>query len=163
MLEMTAVRSTTGNYYGALRDDASDGTAETDIPDPDPEALSEASPLHHLPSEVLAVVLQYLTTAAPFLWCNSGDRLRLTRMTRRHCERDFAEYDRAFQDLGEDDQFFADGLLRTHGIVEALKYVRKKIWSPRPPRLDPAQRRICSFFPRRDGRARCWTCGGQHE
>ena len=39
MLEMTAVRSTTGNYYGALRDDASDGTAETDIPDPDPEAL----------------------------------------------------------------------------------------------------------------------------
>ena len=83
MLEMTAVRSTTGNYYGALRDDASDGTAETDIPDPDPEALSEASPLHHLPSEVLAVVLQYLTTAAPFLWCNSGDRLRLTRMTRR--------------------------------------------------------------------------------
>ena len=81
----------------------------------------------------------------------------------RDCERDFAEYDRAFQDLGEDDQFFADGLLRTHGIVEALKYVRKKIWSPRPPRLDPAQRRICSFFPRRDGRARCWTCGGQHE
>ena len=79
------------------------------------------------------------------------------------CERDFAEYDRAFQDLGEDDQFFADGLLRTHGIVEALKYVRKKIWSPRPPRLDPAQRRICSFFPRLDGRARCWTCGGQHE
>ena len=82
MLEMTAVRSTTGNYYGALRDDASDGTAETDIPDPDPEALSEArlaSPLHHLPSEVLAVVLQYLTTAAPFLWCNSGDRLRLIR------------------------------------------------------------------------------------
>ena len=84
MLEMTAVRSTTGNYYGALRDDASDGTAETDIPDPDPEALrSEDSPLHHLPSEVLAVVLQYLTTAAPFLWCNSGDRLRLTRMTQR--------------------------------------------------------------------------------
>ena len=79
------------------------------------------------------------------------------------CKRDFAEYDRAFQNLGEDDQFFADDLLRTHGIVEALKYVRKKIWSPRPPRLDPAQRRICSFFPRRDGRARCWTCGGQHE
>jgi hypothetical protein len=121
MLEMTAVRSTTGNYYGALRDDASDGTAETDIPDPSRS-------------------------------CGCPD-----------CERDFAEYDRAFQDLGEDDQFFADGLLRTHGIVEALKYVRKKIWSPRPPRLDPAQRRICSFFPRRDGRARCWTCGGQHE
>ena len=79
------------------------------------------------------------------------------------CKRDFAEYDRAFQDLGEDDQFFADDLLRTHGIVEALKYVRAKIWSPRPPRLDPAQRRICSFFPRRDGRARGWTCGGQHE
>ena len=79
------------------------------------------------------------------------------------CKRDFAEYDRAFQDLSEDDQFFADDLLRTHGIVEALKYVRRKIWSPRPPRLDPAQRRICSFFPRRDGRARCWTCGGQHE
>ena len=81
----------------------------------------------------------------------------------RDCERDFTEYDRAFQDLGEDDQFFADDLLRTHGIVEALKYVRQKAWSPRPPRLDPAQRRICSFFPRRDGRARCWTCGGQHE
>ena len=112
MLQMTAVGSTTGNYYGALRDVASDGTAETDIPDPLP---------------------------------------------------DFAEYDRAFQDLGEDDQFFADDLLRTHGIVEALKYVRKKMWSPRPPRLDPAQRRICSFFPRLDGRARCWTCGGQHE
>ena len=81
---MQAGRATTGNYYGALRTDASDGTAETDIPDPDPEALrSEDSPLHHLPSEVLAVVLQYLTTAAPFLWCNSGDRLRLTRMTRR--------------------------------------------------------------------------------
>ena len=79
------------------------------------------------------------------------------------CKRDFAEYDRAFQNLGEDDQFFADDLLRTHGIVEALKYARAKIWSPRPPRLDPAQRRICSFFPRRDGRARCWTCGGQHE
>ena len=70
---------------------------------------------------------------------------------------------RGAQDLGEDDQFFADDLLRTHGIVEALKYVRAKIWSPRPPRLDPAQRRICSFFPRLDGRARCWTCGGQHE
>jgi len=126
---MQAGRATTVNYYGLLRDDASDGTAETESPD----AL-----IRHLPSEVLAVVLH-------------------------DCKRDFAEYDRAFQDLGEDDQFFADDLLRTHGIVEALKYVRKKIWSPRSPRIDPAQRRICSFFPRRDGRARCWTCGGQHE
>ena len=78
MLEMTAVRSTTGNYYGALRDDASDGTAKTDIPDPLPEGY-----LHHLPSEVLAIVLHYLTTAARIPFCDAGDRLRLTRMTRR--------------------------------------------------------------------------------
>ena len=58
ILEMTAVRSTTGNYYGALRTDASDDTAETDIPDP-LQALPEGY-LHHLPSEVLAIVLHYL-------------------------------------------------------------------------------------------------------
>ena len=75
---MTAVGSTTGNYYGALRDVASDGTAETDIPDPLPEGY-----LHHLPSEVLAIVLHYLTTAARIPFCDAGDRLRLTRMTRR--------------------------------------------------------------------------------
>ena len=78
MLQMTAVGSTTGNYYGALRDVASDGTAETDIPDPLPEGY-----LHHLPSEVLAIVLHYLTTAARIPFCDAGDRLRLTRMTRR--------------------------------------------------------------------------------
>ena len=44
---MQAGRATTVNYYGLLRDDASDGTAETESPD----AL-----IHHLPSEVLAVV-----------------------------------------------------------------------------------------------------------
>ena len=156
MLEMTAVRSTTGNYYGALRDDASDGTAETDIPDPDPEALrSDINAQFRLNGTlcfISAGVVPFMKSGRTGASCGCPD-----------CERDFAEYDRAFQDLGEDDQFFADGLLRTHGIVEALKYVRKKIWSPRPPRLDPAQRRICSFFPRRDGRARCWTCGGQHE
>ena len=104
---MTAVGSTTGNYYGALRDVASDGTAETDIPDPDPEALRsedsplhhEDSPLHHLPSEVLAVVLQYLTTAAPFLWCNSGDRLRLTRKKENLVSAAAAPRSRPAQDL----------------------------------------------------------------
>ena len=77
---MQAGRAITGNYYGALRNDASDGTAETDIPesDPDPEGY-----LHHLPSEVLAIVLHYLTTAARIPFCDAGDRLRLTRMTRR--------------------------------------------------------------------------------
>ena len=73
---MQAGRATTGNYYGALRTDASDGTAETDIPDPLPEGY-----LHHLPSEVLAIVLHYLTTAARIPFCDAGDRLRLTRMT----------------------------------------------------------------------------------
>ena len=30
-------------------------------------------------------------------------------------------------------------------------------------RRDPAQPKICSFFPHKDGRARCWGCGSKHK
>ena len=47
------------------------------------------------------------------------------------------------------------------GYAEGVRYLRTTYDIPRR-RRDPAQRKICSFFPHKDGRARCWGCGAKH-
>ena len=47
------------------------------------------------------------------------------------------------------------------GYAEGVRYLRTTYDVPRG-RRDPAQPKICSFFPHKDGRARCWGCGAKH-
>ena len=48
------------------------------------------------------------------------------------------------------------------GYAEGVRYLRATYDVPRG-RRDPAQPKICSFFPHKDGRARCWGCGSKHK
>ena len=48
------------------------------------------------------------------------------------------------------------------GYAEGVRYLRTTYDIPRR-RRDPAQRKICSFFPHKNGRARCWGCGSKHK
>ena len=48
------------------------------------------------------------------------------------------------------------------GYAEGVRYLRATYDMPRG-RRDPAQRKICSFFPHKNGRARCWGCGSKHK
>ena len=48
------------------------------------------------------------------------------------------------------------------GYAEGVRYLRTTYDVPRR-RRDPAQRKICSFFPHKNGRARCWGCGSKHK
>ena len=45
--------------------------------------------------------------------------------------------------------------------AEGVRYLRTTYDIPRR-RRDPAQPKICSFFPHENSRARCWTCGAKH-
>ena len=47
------------------------------------------------------------------------------------------------------------------GYAEGVRYLRTTYDVPRG-RRDPAQPKICSFFPHKNGRARCWGCGAKH-
>ena len=47
------------------------------------------------------------------------------------------------------------------GYAEGVRYLRETYDVPRR-RSDRAQRKICSFFPHKNGRARCWGCGSKH-
>ena len=47
------------------------------------------------------------------------------------------------------------------GYAEGVRYLRTTYDIPRG-RRDPAQPKICSFFPHKNGRARCWGCGAKH-
>ena len=47
------------------------------------------------------------------------------------------------------------------GYAEGVRYLRTTYDMPRG-RRDPAQPKICSFFPHKNGRARCWGCGAKH-
>ena len=48
------------------------------------------------------------------------------------------------------------------GYAEGARYLRTTYDIPRG-RRDPAQPKICSFFPHKNGRARCWGCGSKHK
>ena len=48
------------------------------------------------------------------------------------------------------------------GYAEGVRYLRTTYDVPRG-RRDPAQPKICSFFPHKNGRARCWGCGAKHK
>ena len=48
------------------------------------------------------------------------------------------------------------------GYAEGVRYLRETYDVPRR-RSDRAQRKICSFFPHKNGRARCWGCGSKHK
>ena len=48
------------------------------------------------------------------------------------------------------------------GYAEGVRYLRETYDVPRR-RSDRAQRKICSFFSHKNGRARCWGCGSKHK
>ena len=86
-----------------------------------------------------------------------------------HCECELCEAEAdAFYELVKGDEFDDSGpdslwnaawnAWDDGGLEAARKVVRDRLNRP-PPRNDPRQPKLCSFWPKKNGRARCWKCG----
>ena len=139
----------------------------------------------HLPPELIAHIVSFLQTADTHDVCFGGRTNHLDRLRRRADSlcRDraaLAVVCREWRGILSQKAFKAAtwtralfGVEQTHGAerdfalrrravhAEGARYLRTTYDIPRG-RRDPAQPKICSFFPHKNGRARCWGCGAKH-
>ena len=140
----------------------------------------------NLPPELIAHTVSFLQTADTHDVCFGGRTNHLDRLRRRADSlcRDraaLAVVCREWRGILSQKAFKAAtwtralfGVEQTHGAerdfalrrravhAEGAQYLRTTYDIPRG-RRDPAQPKICSFFPYKDGRARCWGCGSKHK
>ena len=119
----------------------------------------------HLPPELIAHLVSFLQTADTHDVCFGGRTNHLE-------ETEFC----GLVDLVEQ-RFFEAGVREPEleevcdpawkvvdesGYAEGARYLRTTYDVPGG-RHDRAQPKICSFFPHKNGRARCWGCGSKHK